>query len=232
MVAAYVATALILLAYACSLYRRQRRVRPLFEDQRLLVGGQRLFHAERALVRLTQQHPGRGAGGETPRRGLRCAHRAEPVFPGAPQLDEGGERRAECGRPGAGEPQPEVGPWRGAGPSGAAQREADEGVADHCLIMVLRPMRLQSGMARESRSLAGRRIVVTRAREQAGDLVRALQELGAEVITAPTIRIEAVAGLAPLGAPLADHFRAQLLQRARSEEHTSELQSPLQLRCR
>jgi len=62
-------------------------------------------------------------------------------------------------------------------------------------------------MARESRSLAGRRIVVTRAREQAGDLVRALQQLGAEVITAPTIRIEPLADLAPLGAALADLSR-------------------------
>src|SRR5439155_1119496 len=95
----------------------------------------------------------------------------------------------------------------GAGPGGAAQREADEGVADHCLIMVLRPMRLQSGMARESRSLAGRRIVVTRAREQAGDLVRALQQLGAEVITAPTIRIEPLLDLAPLGAALVELSR-------------------------
>jgi len=65
-------------------------------------------------------------------------------------------------------------------------------------------MRLQSGMARESRSLAGRRIVVTRAREQAGDLVRALQQLGAEVITAPAVRIEPLPDLAPLGAALAD----------------------------
>src|SRR5256712_9483028 len=70
--------------------------------------------------------------------------------------------------------------------------------------MVLRPMRLQSGIARESRSLAGRRIVVTRAREQAGDLVRALQQLGAGVITAPTIRIEPLPHLAPLRAALAD----------------------------
>lgn len=37
--------------------------------------------------------------------------------------------------------------------------------------------------------LAGRRIVVTRAREQAGDLVRALEARGAEVVLAPVIRI-------------------------------------------
>ena len=49
--------------------------------------------------------------------------------------------------------------------------------------------------------------MVTRAREQAGDLVRALQQHGAEVITAPTIRIEPLADLAPLGAALADLSR-------------------------
>ena len=37
--------------------------------------------------------------------------------------------------------------------------------------------------------LAGRRIVVTRTREQAGELSRALAELGAEVVEMPTIRV-------------------------------------------
>src|SRR6058998_2709342 len=118
--------------------------------------------------------------------------------------------RAANGGPNPGDQAQASRSQRSAGrpaPDGAAQREADEGVADHCLIMVLRPMRLQSGMARESQSLAGRRIVVTRAREQAGDLVRALQQLGAEVVTAPTIRIEPLADLAPLGAALADLSR-------------------------
>ena len=41
--------------------------------------------------------------------------------------------------------------------------------------------------------LAGRRIVVTRPREQAGPLVRALEELGAEVLLVPLIRIDPVA---------------------------------------
>src|SRR5207244_2101093 len=39
----------------------------------------------------------------------------------------------------------------------------------------------------ESRPLFGRRVVVTRAREQASGLVRALQQLGADVIEAPAI---------------------------------------------
>ncbi len=46
--------------------------------------------------------------------------------------------------------------------------------------------------------LAGRRIVVTRPREQGGDLVHALQALGADVVHAPTIRIEPLADLEPL----------------------------------
>jgi uroporphyrinogen III methyltransferase/synthase len=42
----------------------------------------------------------------------------------------------------------------------------------------------------ESRPLFGRRIVVTRTREQAGDLSKRLRDLGADVIELPTIRIE------------------------------------------
>jgi uroporphyrinogen-III synthase len=51
-------------------------------------------------------------------------------------------------------------------------------------------------------SLKGRRIVVTRAREQAGDLVRALQEHGAEAVIAPVIRIQPLDNLGPLRAAL------------------------------
>lgn len=54
-----------------------------------------------------------------------------------------------------------------------------------------------------ARPLAGRRIAVTRAREQAGDLVRDLEALGAEVVSAPTICIEPLADLEPLRAALA-----------------------------
>src|SRR5438552_12910000 len=53
-----------------------------------------------------------------------------------------------------------------------------------------------------SRPLAGRRIAVTRAREQAGDLVRELEALGAEVVAAPTIRIARLTDLAALRAAL------------------------------
>ena len=41
----------------------------------------------------------------------------------------------------------------------------------------------------DSRPLFGRRIVVTRSREQAGDLIRLLEDLGADTIAMPTIRI-------------------------------------------
>src|SRR5207249_4440697 len=57
------------------------------------------------------------------------------------------------------------------------------------------------GLAR-AHPLAGRRIAVTRAREQAGDLVRELEALGAEVVAAPTIRIARLTDLAALRAAL------------------------------
>jgi uroporphyrinogen III methyltransferase / synthase len=65
-------------------------------------------------------------------------------------------------------------------------------------------VKLQPAMAQASQPLAGRRIVITRAREQAGELVRALAALGAEVVTAPAIRIEPLADLEPLRVALAD----------------------------
>jgi len=56
------------------------------------------------------------------------------------------------------------------------------------------------------RPLTGRRIVVTRAREQAAELVDALTKLGAQVIAAPTIRIEPLTDLGALRAALAEHL--------------------------
>jgi uroporphyrinogen-III synthase len=53
------------------------------------------------------------------------------------------------------------------------------------------------------RPLHGCRIVVTRAREQGGDLVQALERLGAEVVFTPVIRIEAFTDLEPLRLALA-----------------------------
>lgn len=50
--------------------------------------------------------------------------------------------------------------------------------------------------------LAGRRILITRARQQAGSLAEALQALGAEVLTAPMIEIAPPDSYAPLDAAL------------------------------
>ena len=51
-------------------------------------------------------------------------------------------------------------------------------------------------------SLEGRRIVVTRAREQAGDLVRALESRGAVAVITPVIRIQPIPDLGALHAAL------------------------------
>jgi uroporphyrinogen III methyltransferase/synthase len=52
----------------------------------------------------------------------------------------------------------------------------------------------------DARPLFGRRIVVTRSRQQAGELVELLEDLGAEAVTIPTIRIEPVEDTAELDA--------------------------------
>jgi uroporphyrinogen III methyltransferase / synthase len=44
----------------------------------------------------------------------------------------------------------------------------------------------------DARPLFGKRILVTRSREQAGELIERLEELGAQTIEAPSIRIEAI----------------------------------------
>src|SRR5216117_551270 len=59
-------------------------------------------------------------------------------------------------------------------------------------------VRLQRSMT----SLKGRRIVVTRAREQAGELARALEARGAEPVLAPVIRIQPLENLGALRAAL------------------------------
>lgn len=64
-------------------------------------------------------------------------------------------------------------------------------------------MRDRPRSPRATRALSGRRIVVTRARDQAGELIQALTALGAEVVAAPTIRIVPVADLSTLRTALA-----------------------------
>lgn len=58
--------------------------------------------------------------------------------------------------------------------------------------------------------LEGARIVVTRPRRQAGPLIAALAARGAEPVPLPTIRIEPVADLSPLDAPLRDATRGDV----------------------
>ena len=69
--------------------------------------------------------------------------------------------------------------------------------------------RVSGGGAREAggggkvgAALKGRRIVVTRAREQSADLVRALEDCGAEAVLAPVIRIQPLENLGALRAAL------------------------------
>jgi len=65
------------------------------------------------------------------------------------------------------------------------------------------PVRLQPRMTqRRANALQGRRVVVTRAREQAGDLARALEAEGAEAVLAPVIRIQPLEQLGALRAAL------------------------------
>jgi uroporphyrinogen III methyltransferase/synthase len=59
-------------------------------------------------------------------------------------------------------------------------------------------MKDNSATAHNHLPLGNRRIVITRARSQAGDLARAIEELGGEVIEFPTIEIQPAADPGPL----------------------------------
>src|SRR5207302_5163971 len=142
---------------------------------------------------------------------------APAMFRGAAQPHQRRVGVREHGREPAGQAEPEIGapggePLARRGSAHGEPRQRRAQGAEHCLIMVLVPERLQPRMshsplrpvpARPVHPLRGRRIVVTRAREQAGELVRALEERGAEVVLAPTIRIEPLADLEPLRRALA-----------------------------
>jgi len=71
-----------------------------------------------------------------------------------------------------------------------ARRAREAGIQPPALLIVGEIVRLRRRLAWfESRPLFGRRILVTRSRHQASDLRRRLEELGAEVIEFPTIRL-------------------------------------------
>lgn len=75
------------------------------------------------------------------------------------------------------------------------------GLKPPCIIVIGEVVRLREKMQWfENRPLFGRRIVVTRARQQASDLVRQLSELGAAVIEVPAIEIRPPEDLSALDA--------------------------------
>jgi uroporphyrinogen III methyltransferase/synthase len=75
--------------------------------------------------------------------------------------------------------------------AGTVQSIAEQAVRDRPALLVVGPtVALREHLSWfDQRPLFGRRIVVTRSSDQASDLVRLLEELGAEAITMPTIRI-------------------------------------------
>lgn len=74
-----------------------------------------------------------------------------------------------------------------------------EGIHAPAITIVGDVVRLRDVLGgRDQRPLSGARVLVTRTREQASDLSRILQELGAEVVEAPAIRIDPPRSWAPV----------------------------------
>lgn len=88
---------------------------------------------------------------------------------------------------------------------GALASEQAESVTEPAVLVVGRVVALR-GYLRwfDSRPLFGRRVLVTRSREQAGELVELLEDLGAQPIEAPSIRIAPPADFGPLDAAIAE----------------------------
>lgn len=81
--------------------------------------------------------------------------------------------------------------------------EKSRGMKPPALIVVGEVVRLRESLSWfEAKPLFGKRILVTRAREQASDLARRLEAAGAEVLEFPTIRIVPPESFAPLDAAL------------------------------
>jgi uroporphyrinogen III methyltransferase/synthase len=84
-------------------------------------------------------------------------------------------------------------------------RVAAAGLTAPAIVVVGEVVRLREALSWfENRPLFGRRIVVTRSREQASDLVSALSELGAECLECPTIRVAPPEDCAPLDGAIAE----------------------------
>jgi len=80
-----------------------------------------------------------------------------------------------------------------------AERVRKAGLKAPAIIVVGEVVRLRKNLKWfETRPLLGQRIVVTRAREQASDLVRQLAELGAECLQYPTIKVIPAPDTTPL----------------------------------
>jgi uroporphyrinogen III methyltransferase/synthase len=80
-----------------------------------------------------------------------------------------------------------------------AKRVQEAGLKAPAIIVVGEVVRLRESLRWfESRPLLGKRIIVTRAREQASDLVKRLSDLGAECLEYPTIRVVAPDDAKPL----------------------------------
>lgn len=80
-----------------------------------------------------------------------------------------------------------------------AERVKKAGLKAPAIIVVGDVVRLRENLKWfETRPLLGRRIVVTRAREQASDLVKQLADLGAECLQYPTIKVVPAADTDPL----------------------------------
>lgn len=185
---------------------RHRRIGALFERERLLERAQGLVLPKHHLQCFAEQHPGIGVIGETNARLARGVHGAPAVLDYARQVHESRVEIGVAGRHATAEPQPGDRPLGrltlgGRSPTGAEARECGAQGAEHCLIMGKATVRLQRRMTRVA-GLKGRRIVVTRAREQAGELIRALEDHGAETVLAPVIRIQPLENLGPLRAAL------------------------------
>ena len=89
--------------------------------------------------------------------------------------------------------------------SDITEAAARAGTKPPALIVVGRVVALRQSISWfENRPLFGKRIVVTRARLQASRVTQQLEDLGADVIELPAIRIEPPADTAPLDAAVAD----------------------------
>ena len=186
----------------------ERRVGALLQRQCFFERTKRVVVTKRHLAGVAQKHPRVGVIGKPDGRGARGLHRAPAVVARPPQMDERRVRLPERGRPGGAHRKPPIGAAGGIAlarrrPPHREARNARAPTAAHCLIMRNQPSKLQHRMTSAPAPLAGRRIVVTRARAQASDLVQRLTALGADVVCAPVIRIEPWPDLAPLRRALA-----------------------------